>query len=80
MIKETLFAFRYGRNLDGAKNVAVRKGLIFGIGTGIMHIAMFPAFGLAYWYATTLGYSGGDTMNVLLNDNYLDTNLQFVRL
>jgi hypothetical protein len=43
---------RYGSNLDGARKVAVKRGLITGVGMGIMFGVIFPAFGLVFWYAT----------------------------
>lgn len=58
----TVFAFggekaeieRYNERLASAKQVVRMKGLVTGVGDGIMRFLFFAAYALGYWYGAKL--------------------------
>ncbi|KAK7047498.1 tRNA N6-adenosine threonylcarbamoyltransferase, partial [Halocaridina rubra] len=45
---------RYDSNLIHAKNAGVKRGLVSGIGMGVMWLIIYAAYALAFWYGTGL--------------------------
>lgn len=45
---------RYEDNLVYAKNAGVRRGLMTGVGVGVMWLLIYAAYALAFWYGTGL--------------------------
>ncbi|XP_071479162.1 ATP-dependent translocase ABCB1-like [Diadema antillarum] len=59
---------RYERELQGAKEIGVMKGVTQGLGLGLTMLIVFGAYSLAFWYGPKLvadgRLSGGDVMLV----------------
>lgn len=59
---KTVFAFggeqveieRYNKHLNIVKKIATRKGLLAGLGEGIMRFVFFGITGITFWYGTQL--------------------------
>lgn len=49
---------RYSKNLNAARAVGIRKSALFGLALGSLYIIMFGMYGLAFWYGSTLVFSG----------------------
>jgi len=60
------FTDRYTVNLVDAKNTGITRGALTGLSTGALYLFMYGAYGLAFWYGTSLVLSGeiqvGDMM------------------
>ena len=65
---EALIFIRYTRNLEDARDLGVKKGIVNGLGMGIIFFIIFGSYALAFWYGTQLilneGYTPGDLMIV----------------
>lgn len=46
--------FRYAERLSPANKAAVRRGMVTGLGGGIMWLIMYCSFALAFWYGVKL--------------------------
>lgn len=46
--------FRYSENLVYAKNAGVKRGLVTGVGMGLMWLIIYASYSLAFWYGTGL--------------------------
>ncbi|XP_054768746.2 ATP-dependent translocase ABCB1-like [Lytechinus pictus] len=59
---------RYEKELKGARDVGVKKGVASGVGMGITMLIMFGSYSLAFWYGPKLvadgRLTGGDVMIV----------------
>ncbi|XP_071479160.1 ATP-dependent translocase ABCB1-like [Diadema antillarum] len=59
---------RYERELDGAKRLGIKKGLITAFGLGLTFLIMFSAYALAFWYGPKMvsegRLTGGEVMTV----------------
>ena len=44
------FRRRYENELQGARSVGIKKGVISGVGMGVTMFIMFGSYGLAFWY------------------------------
>uniref|UniRef100_H2ZR88 Bile salt export pump n=1 Tax=Ciona savignyi TaxID=51511 RepID=H2ZR88_CIOSA len=49
---------RYEENLEAARKVGIQKGITSGAGLGTVFLIMFSTYGLAFWYGSTLVFSG----------------------
>ena len=45
---------RYEDNLVYARNAGVKRGLMTGVGVGVMWLFIYAAYALAFWYGTGL--------------------------
>ena len=48
------YTHRYEDNLVYAKNAGVKRGLMTGMGVGVMWLFIYAAYALAFWYGTGL--------------------------
>ena len=46
--------YRYEDNLTYAKRVGIRKGLVFGLGTGLVWAIIFAAFAVSFYLGVVL--------------------------
>ncbi|CAG5126531.1 unnamed protein product, partial [Candidula unifasciata] len=44
---------RYGVALEGCKKLGIRKSVFAGLSVGLLFLAMFAAYGLAFWFGST---------------------------
>ena len=44
--------------MQGARNAAILRGFMSGLGIGLLYITMFGMYGLSFWYGITLVISG----------------------
>lgn len=64
---------RYEENLKTARKVGVQKGLVSGLGQGLVWIIAFGVIGLAFWYGgelvrrEDLVYTAGVVLQVMTN-------------
>jgi len=62
---------RYQKNLNAARTVGIRKSALFGLALGSLMLIMFGMYGLAFWYGSTLMFSGelvvGDLLTAFFN-------------
>ena len=71
--------FRYSVNLEEAKRVGIKKGLVNGLGMGSVFLCMFCAYALAFWYGSTLIREGkGYTVGKMLTVSYANTVFSFI--
>lgn len=49
-----LYIFRYNTNLDEARQTEIKRGLMSGIGGGVMWFITYASYSLAFWYGVTL--------------------------
>ena len=60
--------FRYENNLRLTRTIGIQKGLVSGIGQGIVWVFAFGIIALAFWYGGILvnedGYSPGFVLQV----------------
>ena len=49
---------RYTKNLRVAKNVGIKKGVVSGLGMGIIWVIAFGIIGFAFWYGRELVRDG----------------------
>jgi hypothetical protein len=58
-------------NLNDARKIGERKGIVNGFGMGAVYFVLFGAYALAFWYGSTLvltaDYSPGSMMIVSNN-------------
>ncbi|KAL0079202.1 P-loop containing nucleoside triphosphate hydrolase protein [Phycomyces blakesleeanus] len=52
------FSDLYNIKLKNAKEIGVRRGIIFGVGMGVFMFLLFATYGLAFWYGAKLVMSG----------------------
>ena len=45
---------RYADSLVSAKKASIRRGLVSGIGMGLMWLVVYASYSLAFWYGTKL--------------------------
>ncbi|KAL5006626.1 hypothetical protein ScPMuIL_015432 [Solemya velum] len=53
---------RYSANLHVAKSTAMGKGMVIGLGTGIMWIIVYSIFSVAFWYGLKIFREGDDSI------------------
>uniref|UniRef100_F6URM6 Multidrug resistance protein 1A n=1 Tax=Ciona intestinalis TaxID=7719 RepID=F6URM6_CIOIN len=57
---------RYQTNLNEARVVGIKKGVVGGLSIGALFCIMFSTYGLAFWYGSTLVRSGEITVGNML--------------
>ncbi|XP_060756248.1 ATP-binding cassette, sub-family B (MDR/TAP), member 4 [Neoarius graeffei] len=70
----TVFAFggqkkeikRYEKNLENAKNCGIKKALTVNIAVGFTYFMIYISYSLAFWYGSTLIFSGEYDIGTLL--------------
>ncbi|KAI8344471.1 p-glycoprotein [Chlamydoabsidia padenii] len=63
------FVERYNKELLNAKHLGYKRGLVLGIGTGVLIFSFFGVYALAFWYGSKLVFShtiSGPTIVVVL--------------
>lgn len=45
---------RYKKNLVTARNNNIKRGLLNGVGIGLLYLLLFSSYGLAFWYGVRL--------------------------
>ncbi|KAM9308064.1 ATP-dependent translocase ABCB1-like [Gastrophryne carolinensis] len=59
---------RYEKNLEDAKKIGIKKAITSNVSMGFAYLVMYSAYGLAFWYGTTLviheNYNVGDILTV----------------
>ena len=59
---------RYGKNLIEARTFGIRKGIVAGVGMGMVFGILFSTYALAFWYGgkLTRDEPGNYTIGVML--------------
>ncbi|CAK8684913.1 unnamed protein product [Clavelina lepadiformis] len=57
---------RYNENLEEARKVGIKKGVVSGVSIGMLFLIMFSTYGLAFWYGSTLVIAGEINVGALL--------------
>ncbi|XP_018422366.1 PREDICTED: multidrug resistance protein 1A-like, partial [Nanorana parkeri] len=62
---------RYEKNLEDAKNIGIKKATTSNVSIGFAYLTIYSAYGLAFWYGTTLviheAFSIGDILTVFFS-------------
>ncbi|XP_068091620.1 ATP-dependent translocase ABCB1-like isoform X1 [Hyperolius riggenbachi] len=62
---------RYEKNLEDAKAIGIKKTITTNVSIGFTYLTIYSAYGLAFWYGTTLviheAYSIGDILTVFFS-------------